>query len=71
MPDSTASQSGENPKTHLMLGRIFTIAEMLLMKSPPDEAEQLIASEEMSYQGTDVPIENHTPKKSMYSPISR
>jgi len=71
MPDSTASQSGDDPKIQLMLGRLFTVAEMLLMKTLPDEAKQPLLAEENIYQGTEVPAENHAPKKSMYSPASR
>ncbi len=71
MPDSTASQFGDNPKTHLMLGRIFAVVEMLLTKTPADEAGQPLSEERDIYQKTELPVENHALKKSMYSPVSR
>ena len=70
MPGLSASKLPRDPKTELMLTRLFTVAEMLRKKTVEHQTEQP-SSDEQGYEQTEVPIENHAPDNSMYSRIRR
>lgn len=70
MPGLPASKMPHDPKTELMLTRLFTVAELLLKKTSDQQTDQA-SSDEPAYERTEVPFENHAPDHPMYSHIRR